>query len=271
MKFAKLSPSRALGEVVLWSAFLASGGHVFQVARDMGNAAPIAFVHAVGLDGLVYVGINACRDGAWVRGVISVVYGGGMSLAFNWASYSATGRLPAWIIAMSMPVSLILSVVAGHATSGKAKVEPAGTTPVVPEIVPEIVPVSRPREQTPRPAPAPVQPPAAAPRSHVPAPPAKPAASAPAKPKPAVTSSDDRPPIDRDAIAADILAGKLQVKAVAAEHGVTERAVQGWVKKRRDAAEQPAPSAPPLPIEPPAPLPGKGNGHHFSQVKAGEN
>lgn len=129
----RINPYRVLGEVVLWSAFLASGGHIYQVATRMGNMPMIALVHAVGLDGLVYVGINSCRTGgrgAWVRGIICVIYGGGMSLAFNAASYSTSGVLPGWVIAMSMPVSLVLAVIAGH---GAVK----DSTPDVP--------VSRPR------------------------------------------------------------------------------------------------------------------------------
>ncbi|MBN1174543.1 MAG: hypothetical protein JXA67_20410 [Micromonosporaceae bacterium] len=123
---SRIDPKRALVEVVLWSAFLASGGHIYQVAVDMGNHPVIAAVHAIGLDGLVYIGIGACIAGAWTKGVIAVAYGGLMSLAFNFASYSSTGVLPAWVIAASMPVSLTLAVLVGHG----AKAVPTKAEPV---------------------------------------------------------------------------------------------------------------------------------------------
>lgn len=256
------APRRVLGEVVLWSAFLASGGHVFQVARDMGNSSPIALVHAIGLDGLVYVGINACRDGAWVRGIISVVYGGAMSLAFNWASYSPTGRLDPVLIAMSMPVTLILSVIAGHAGS-------VGKKPVTSEKNEESAEV--PAQEQPQEPPAPRQEPPAVPapaapvvvRDPAPAPRKLPRASAP---RPVAKG---RTPEARAAAAADVLAGRKKAAEVAAELGVSTRAIQNWVSEHRDKA---AAAAEPIQLPEVTPLPAPTvNGHDFSQVKAGEN
>lgn len=122
---------RVLREVVTWAAFVASGGHIWQVAVTMGNNPVIAGVHAIGLDGLVYIGILAWQAGARVRGALAVIYGGGVSLAFNAASYSAAGTLPVWVMAMSMPVSLVLGVLVSHGVSKDKPVDtPAPVAPV---------------------------------------------------------------------------------------------------------------------------------------------
>jgi hypothetical protein len=137
-------------------AFLASAGHIFEVAVSMGNPGPIAAVHAVGLDGLVYVGIIAFQAGAKLRGAAAVIYGGAVSLAFNAAAYSDAHTLPVWVMAMSMPVSLVLGVLVGHGTLTQRDTTPA---------VPDRVPVPRPRVPVSQPVPVPV----AQPKGHVPA------------------------------------------------------------------------------------------------------
>lgn len=134
---SKPSLQTVLREIVVLAAFVASGGHIYQVAVDMGNHPLIALVHAVGLDGLVYIGIGAFKTSR-VRGVIAVVYGGLMSLAFNWASYT-TGTLPGWTIAASMPVSLVLAVVVAGA-GDKAKTVPAVVPPPIRKSTPRAVP-----------------------------------------------------------------------------------------------------------------------------------
>jgi hypothetical protein len=118
-----------LREVVVLSAFLASAGHIYHVAVTMGNSEPISAVHAVGVDGLVYIGIGAFRDGAKVRGGLAVLYGGAVSLAFNYAAYSKAGTLPAWIIAASMPIVLVLAVLVSMSGAPTAKRIPAPPSP----------------------------------------------------------------------------------------------------------------------------------------------
>jgi hypothetical protein len=126
-------PRAVLTEIVIWSAFAASAGHIYKVATVMGNPWPVAAVHALGLDGLVYVGIVAYQDGARIRGALAVVYGGGVSLAFNAASYTTGHHLPVWIMAMSMPISLVLGVLVGHGAVVRKKTPPAPVLPVEPE------------------------------------------------------------------------------------------------------------------------------------------
>lgn len=209
-------PMRILGEIVLWSAFLASGGHVYQVALRMGNPWPIALVHAVGLDGLVYVGINACRTGGrsgWVRGIICVIYGGGMSLAFNAASYSSGGTLPAWVIAMSMPVSLVLAVVAGH---GAARARPPTADPAPAPARP-----AGPRRSTPAEMAA-----GRAPMTERPQRPDRP-------PTPPPVSSGARPESALRTLAREMYVGGKPIEEIAASVGRSKRTVNGWTKDLR--------------------------------------
>lgn len=161
-----IDPRAALTEIVIWSAFAASAGHIYKVATAMGNPWPVAAVHALGLDGLVYVGIIAFQSGAKIRGALAVIYGGGVSLAFNAASYTEGHRLPVWVMAMSMPVSLVLGVLVGHGTTTRK-------TPPAPEVpkpatrhAPHPVPVARetaepvaatPVRRAPKPAPRPAE------------------------------------------------------------------------------------------------------------------
>ncbi len=249
---------RVLGEVVLWCVFVASGGHIYEVARDMGNWPPVAIVHAIGLDGLVYIGIGACRNGTWIRGVVAVVYGGGMSLAFNWASYSDSGLLPPWVIAMSMPVALVLSVITMHATK---TVPPAET----PEETVETKPVS-----PPRPARKPTtSPPVVRPETP---PPSNPAATETRRSKPttrATTGKPHRSEADRDRVAADVIAKRTDKAAAAADQGVSTRSIENWIESYRERHIETVLGAAFMPPDPP-PV-GPANGHDFSQVKAGEN
>ncbi len=137
----KPSLKDVLRETVVLSAFLASAGHIYSVAVSMGNHPGIAGVHAIGVDGLVYIGIGAFREGARVRGGLAVTYGGVVSLAFNYAAYNG-GTLPAWVIAASMPIVLVLAVLVSM-SSGDPKDVPQDK-PVSRKRVPAGVPVSQP-------------------------------------------------------------------------------------------------------------------------------
>lgn len=98
------------------SAFACSAMHIYSVALDAGNPMPIAIVHPLGLDGLIYIGIRAVQRGHRVTGWMGTIYGVGMSLAFNAASYADTD-LPTWVMALAMPAALVLAVLVVHGSA----------------------------------------------------------------------------------------------------------------------------------------------------------
>lgn len=98
------------------SAFACSAMHIYSVALDAGNPWPIAVVHPLGLDGLIYIGIRAVQRGHRVTGWLGTIYGVGMSLAFNAASYADTD-LPTWVMALAMPAALVLAVLVVHGSA----------------------------------------------------------------------------------------------------------------------------------------------------------
>lgn len=102
------------------AAFACSAQHIYQVAYDSGNPVPIALVHPLGLDGLIYIGMRAVQNGRRWQGWLATVYGVAMSLTFNAVSYADIAMPPA-VMAVAMPLALVLAVlVIGHTVSRKA-------------------------------------------------------------------------------------------------------------------------------------------------------
>lgn len=105
---------------VAGAAFACSASHIFTVAEASGNPWFIAGVHPIGLDGLIYIGMRAVSNGRRGPGWLATIYGVAMSLTFNVVSYAHVA-MPAWLMAMAMPVALVLGVlVVGHGPAGHA-------------------------------------------------------------------------------------------------------------------------------------------------------
>lgn len=156
---------------VAGAAFLSSASHIFQVAKEAGNWEPIAALHAVGIDGLIFVGLRNIKTHP-VAGWLATGFGVVVSLGYNLASYGKGGMQPMeLLLALTMPVAMLLGFVVIHATHRRDKAK--DTDPVVPaKATPRRVPVSQgqpvnvPPPRVPVPAvvpavvPAPVVPPA---------------------------------------------------------------------------------------------------------------
>lgn len=96
------------------AAFACSATHIYTVAKASGNAAIIAAVHPIGLDGLIYIGMRAVSSGRRWQGWLATTYGVAMSLTFNAVSYAHVS-MPAAVMAVAMPLALVLGVlVVGH-------------------------------------------------------------------------------------------------------------------------------------------------------------
>lgn len=120
---------------VAMAAFACSAQHIYTVALDSGNPVVIAAVHPLGLDGLIYIGMRAVQSGRRWQGWLATTYGIVMSLTFNGVSYAHV-PMPAWVMAVAMPLALVLAVlVVGHEVRDKTVDSPA--------------PVSRPRVRVP--------------------------------------------------------------------------------------------------------------------------
>lgn len=120
------------------SAFACSAMHIYSVALDAGNPWPIAVVHPLGLDGLIYIGIRAVQRGRRVTGWLGTAYGVVMSLAFNAASYAHV-PLPTWVMALAMPAALVLAVLVVHGSADEPP--PTPRKRVTPKPTPETHPV----------------------------------------------------------------------------------------------------------------------------------
>lgn len=131
--------------VVAAGAFAASAAHIITVAAEAGNHVAIAGVHAIGIDGLIYIGIRAMQRGQRLAGGLALIYGVAVSLIFNAASYGAFA-MPKIVIAFTMPVALLLAVLVVHGahSADNEDEDNATRTHVRLDIERESVPVSRP-------------------------------------------------------------------------------------------------------------------------------
>jgi Protein of unknown function (DUF2637) len=110
----RLNGTVVTANVVAGAAFLASAQHIYSVAYEAGNPWPIAAVHAIGIDGLILIGINTLKDSR-AAGVTAIAYGAVVSLVFNAASYGAF-VMPPLALAVTMPAALVLAYVTIHAS-----------------------------------------------------------------------------------------------------------------------------------------------------------
>jgi hypothetical protein len=114
----RTSRDQVVAAGVALSAFAGSAAHIYSVARDAGNPQIIAALHPAGLDGLIYIGIRGIGRGRKVAGWLATGYGVVASLTFNAVSYAHV-PMPAWVMAVAMPVALVLAVlVVGHGADG---------------------------------------------------------------------------------------------------------------------------------------------------------
>jgi hypothetical protein len=103
--------------IVAGSAFIASATHIVTVAVEAGNFVAVAAVHAIGIDGLIYIGIRAMQRGNKRAGIAALLYGAAVSLVFNAASYGAF-EMPKIVIAFTMPVAMLLAFLVVHSGHG---------------------------------------------------------------------------------------------------------------------------------------------------------
>lgn len=160
--------------MVTAAAFTASAAHIVTVVNET-NPLLVAFAYPLGIDGLIYVGIDAMQKGRKAVGAVALLIGSAYSLLFNAQAEKAL-EMPKLLIAASMPVCLFASFLIAY--TGKAA--------KVAEVVERIVEVEKlvevPVEKIVREYPTllPIAPPAAKPAPRKPA--------APRQPKP--TSSE---------------------------------------------------------------------------------
>jgi hypothetical protein len=112
----KLNGTKITASIVAGAAFLASGNHIATVAHEAGNPMVVAWIHAIGIDGLILIGINALGT-ARRAAVASIIYGAIVSLIFNAASYGAF-EMPAFALAVTMPGALVLAYITQHSATG---------------------------------------------------------------------------------------------------------------------------------------------------------
>lgn len=134
---------------VAGAAFACSAQHIYEVALAAGNPPIIAGVHPLGIDGLIYIGMRAVSGGRKWQGWLATVYGVAASLTFNAVSYRHV-QMPAWVMAVAMPLALVLGVlVVGHGpaspvvqdTARRTAAKVRDTAPVTrPTPVPDAVP-----------------------------------------------------------------------------------------------------------------------------------
>lgn len=156
---AKGKRDEIVAGIVAGGAFIASAAHIITVAVESGNHPAIAAVHAIGIDGLIYIGIRAMQRGQRLSGGAALIYGAAVSLIFNAASYGAFA-MPKIVIAFTMPVALLLAVLVVHGshTEDTDTEDTATRTHVRLDVHRQSVPVSRPTAPVPtqvvHPAPA---------------------------------------------------------------------------------------------------------------------
>jgi hypothetical protein len=112
----KINWTASTASVVAGAAFLASAQHIASVAEHAGNPPFIAWIHAIGIDGLILIGINALGK-ARGAAVVAIIYGAVVSLLFNAASYGAFEMHP-FALAVTMPGALVLAYITQHASAG---------------------------------------------------------------------------------------------------------------------------------------------------------
>ena len=162
----KITATNVTANIVAGAAFLASAKHIYSVAENAGNPWPIAAVHAIGIDGLILIGINTLKDSR-IAGTVAIAYGAIVSLLFNAASYgaftdgplphepgapaTATYGLSPMVLAVTMPAALVLAYVTIHASRPKdtpaVGQDKATRTEVDVRVRRESVPASRPAER----------------------------------------------------------------------------------------------------------------------------
>lgn len=157
--------------MVTAAAFTASAAHIVSVVNET-NPLLVAFAYPLGIDGLIYVGIDAMQKGRKAVGALALFIGSAYSLLFNADAENAIHMDP-MLIAASMPVCLFASFLIAY--SGKKT-----ASEVVERIVEKVVEIPVERIVTAYPTLLPIAPPAAkpAPRKTVAAP----------KPRPAISS-----------------------------------------------------------------------------------
>lgn len=131
--------------MVTGAAFLASAQHIVSVV-DETNPILISLVYPLGIDGLIYVGVEAMQKRRRVVGSLAILVGAAYSMMFNQDAEKAW-QMPAWLVASSMPVCLFVSLVIAY--TGKSESEPVvqeieRIVYRAPELLPIVPPVTRP-------------------------------------------------------------------------------------------------------------------------------
>lgn len=106
--------------MVTAAAFTASAAHIVSVV-DQTNPLLVAFAYPLGIDGLIYVGIDAMQKGRKAVGTVALLVGSLYSLLFNADAENALTMHPL-LIAASMPVCLFASFLIAY--TGRKPVEP---------------------------------------------------------------------------------------------------------------------------------------------------
>jgi hypothetical protein len=114
-------PRHALPFAVTTAAAAISARHIYAVAYEASNPWWSALLHAVALDGLIYIGVYAMQDRRWYRGGIALSYGMIVSALFNADSYQAM-QLDPLFLAFCIPLAVLIGFLAatgqdtGHGT-----------------------------------------------------------------------------------------------------------------------------------------------------------
>lgn len=138
---------RLVAGAVAGAAFIASAAHIVSVVGET-NHIIFALAYPLGIDGLIYIGIRAAQSGRRWAGFFGILVGAVYSMLFN-ADAEGAIEMHRMLVAISMPVSMLVSFGIVHGNHGKkAPVEPVERivekvvqveVPVLPELLP-IVP-----------------------------------------------------------------------------------------------------------------------------------
>lgn len=127
--------------MVTAAAFTASAAHIVTVVNET-NPFLVALAYPLGIDGLIYVGIDAMQKGRKAVGTVALLVGSVYSLLFNADAEKALEMHPL-LIAASMPVCLFASFLIAY--TGKKPVEvPAPIVAPAPIAVPVPAPIVAP-------------------------------------------------------------------------------------------------------------------------------
>lgn len=129
-----MTRDNVVANVVAGSAFFASAAHIVEVVSET-NYLAFALVYPVAIDGMIYVGIRAAQKGRKFAGFAAIILGSIYSLLFN-ADAEEAIRMDRFLVAASMPVSMLISFLVIHTGHKIIKEAPVVVEKIIKKDVP---------------------------------------------------------------------------------------------------------------------------------------